>query len=857
MTAVQHQPEQVVGDQQEAGPAPGEQCAGAFPRDELRRWLNPARRASGVLYRLSCRLFRRAPVTICFLAAIWLTGLVDGSLAHGPSRWRSGHVAFGLSSLGHGYWWTPLSTGLWASDLGSYLSVTVLGLLILVPAEHRMGIIRTFATLAVSQAAGLLLAAGLVKLAVLAHEPVLSGLAGETAIGPLPGMLGVAYALTCTLTALWRRRLRLLLSAAIAISMVYIGHLEQVALAFGAAAGLVAMALTYDRSRPWTAPRGPKRQVRVLVSAFVAVPALGGTLAALVASSHGPMTLSSLLFAAQGPGSGDRAAGVTVQAVPALLLLLCGYGLHRGRRVAWWLAVVFNLAVLGISIWVATAANSAPGTPSAGPDAWARTVLPAREATILSVVTLIVLLVTYRRFDQTGDSRAVRKLTTTLAAALGVCLAAYGVLGYLLRDRSGLHPQVSPAARGLPTRFLASMLFSSRFLPAGLAGRVLYGWVFLLFWVVVLCALTAFFMHTATYRDKDAAARARTLLELGGSTLSYMSTWQGNAHWFSADGRAAIAYRAIAGVAVTVGEPYGDLAALDSVITEFAGFCEDRGLEPCLYSVTERTRAATQRLGWGSVQIAEDALIPLGNLQFAGKKWQTVRAALNKAAREGITAQWWTYPQMPAGLRDQVQQLSRQWMADKGMPEMNFMLGGLDELNDPDVRCLVAVDSGGRLHAITSWLPVYEEGRTAGWTIDLMRRNTDGAVRGVMEFLITTAALAFQEEGARFVSLSGAPLAGLDRGDRGTQPRALRRALELISAAMEPAYGFQTLRQFKDKFQPAYEPLYLAYPDPAALGSIAIAIGGVYLPHPTSRQLLHTLAMLRAIPFRSTANRAG
>jgi lysylphosphatidylglycerol synthetase-like protein (DUF2156 family) len=179
---------------------------------------------------------------------------------------------------------------------------------------------------------------------------------------------------------------------------------------------------------------------------------------------------------------------------------------------------------------------------------------------------------------------------------------------------------------------------------------------------------------------------------------------------------------------------------------------------------------------------------------------------------------------------------------------MNFMLGGLDELDDPNIRCLVAVGADRKLQAITSWLPVYEDGRTVGWTIDLMRRNTAGTVRGVMEFLIATAALTFQDEGARFVSLSGAPLAGLnhgDDGDGGEQPWALQRALDMIADTMEPAYGFQSLRQFKDKFQPAYEPLYLAYPDPAALGPIALAIGGIYLPNPMSRQGLRMLTTMR------------
>jgi len=62
---------------------------------------------------------------------------------------------------------------------------------------------------------------------------------------------------------------------------------------------------------------------------------------------------------------------------------------------------------------------------------------------------------------------------------------------------------------------------------------------------------------------------------------------------------------------------------------------------------------------------------------------------------------------------------------------------------------------------------------------------------------------------------------------------------------MEPVYGFQSLLGFKAKFQPVYQPLYLAYPDPAALGSIATAIGRAYLPHLTSRQALRLLTKLR------------
>ena len=82
-------------------------------------------------------------------------------------------------------------------------------------------------------------------------------------------------------------------------------------------------------------------------------------------------------------------------------------------------------------------------------------------------------------------------------------------------------------------------------------------------------------------------------------------------------------------------------------------------------------------------------------------------------------------------------------------------------------------------------------------------------------------------------SLSGAPLARIDRGE---PVAGLQRLLDLAGRALEPIYGFRSLLAFKAKFQPDYRPLYLAYPDPAALPAIGNAIGRAYLPHLSPRE---------------------
>ena len=117
MTAVLPRPGRTGAGRPDSAPAVPERPASLFPQNQPRRRL--------LLSGPAWRRVRRAPATICFLAAVWAAGLGSGAIAHGPSRWLSAHAGAGLTSLGHGYWWTPLSAGLWASGLGGYLAVTV------------------------------------------------------------------------------------------------------------------------------------------------------------------------------------------------------------------------------------------------------------------------------------------------------------------------------------------------------------------------------------------------------------------------------------------------------------------------------------------------------------------------------------------------------------------------------------------------------------------------------------------------------------------------------------------------------------------------------------------------------------
>jgi lysylphosphatidylglycerol synthetase-like protein (DUF2156 family) len=372
---------------------------------------------------------------------------------------------------------------------------------------------------------------------------------------------------------------------------------------------------------------------------------------------------------------------------------------------------------------------------------------------------------------------------------------------------------------------------------------ILYKWIGVVFWTVAIACCVLTFLRARVESQLADRAQARALLaEYGGTSMSHMITWHGNNYWFSPDGNAVIAYRVISAVALTTGEPVGSPDARRDAAGQFARFCATNGWTPCFYGVSEQLRAELTTATWNSVQVAEETVLPLPDLQFKGKKWQDVRTALNKATALGVTAEAVRFPDAPQWMSDQITSLSRAWLADKGLPEMGFTLGRLEELADDEVRCMVAVDSEQRVHGVTSWLPVRRDGQIVGWTLDFMRRDHDG-FPGVMEFLIASMATLSRDEGMEFLSLSGAPLARLDRSER-TPP--LQRLLDMVGKTLEPVYGFRSLLAFKAKFQPQYRPLFMSYPDAAALPSIGNAITRAYLPKITfdeGMRLVRTLVL--------------
>lgn len=336
------------------------------------------------------------------------------------------------------------------------------------------------------------------------------------------------------------------------------------------------------------------------------------------------------------------------------------------------------------------------------------------------------------------------------------------------------------------------------------------------------------FGGTPSEGDRD-EVRMR-LATLGSpNDLAWMTTWPENRWWFPADRDGYVAYQIRSGVALGLCDPVAEPEERADLLDLFVRVAREGGTTPCFFSVTEEVAVWARGRGWSSLQVAEEAVIDLPTMEFRGKKWQDVRTALNQARKQEITHRLVRLAEAPRGIQVQVRAISDAWVGDKGLPEMGFTLGGVDEAMDPQVLVGLAVDAEGTVQGVTSWMPVHaEDGAQIGWTLDLMRRLPDG-FRYTMEFLIASACLTFKEQGYALVSLSGAPLAHLGEEDETFDRSGIDRVLELVGETLEPYYGFQSLEAFKAKFQPRYKRLYMVFPDEAALPKIGVALGSAYL----------------------------
>ena len=809
---------------------------------------------------------RGAPFAAALAVLVVAMGFVTGTfLGRFPAELAAGEG----TTVDQGLWWTPFTALLFGDSVVGGLLAIALILTAGAYAERTLGSVRSVWVFFVTGVLGILIGVGSQALLVSwgSQWGVLASF--DLVADPTIGTVGLLMAASAFAPALWQRRIRVVGFTLLLMFALYAADSDSVFRLLSGVLGLILGAvLARGTVRPsWH--RSSYREVRTLVAAIVGATGLGPIIVLVSGSWYAPLGLVVSGFSPVEAQPMDKScvqdftADCTRQAaailqsgpgpflislVPLVLTLLAAWGLRTGRRAAWIIALVVNAAVAVLTA-TAVGINDLLDDKARG-----NLLIEDGIAMILAVLVPIgviaLLLLTRRRFQVTAPRAAVRRFTATVVGAFVVCAGIYVVIGLIDGDNylDG-QPSIGELLADLVRPFVSPGLLpdiADAGIPVDGAALVVYQWIGVPFWIVFVFAAIRLFRATHVSSLAIEEARFRALLrDGGGGTLGFMGTWTGNTHWFTPDGRGAIAYRVINKVALTMSDPVCPEGAERDTIEGFIGYCEAQGWSACFYSFHERYLPIFQSFGWQYMSVGEETVLDLPGFELTGKAWQKVRQPLNRGEREGMTTLWSTWHDLPSRYSREITAVSEEWVAHKKLPEMGFTLGGMEELKDSDVGIFLAINKDGGIEATTSWLPSWTDGRITGWTIDFMRRS-DGAMPGIMEFVIASAALHMKEQGAQVMSLSGAPLA-TKPGEEAPDPTVMSRLLGWLGEMLEPAYGFTSLFRFKSKFNPRYETIYMAYADPAQLPRIGMAIGSAYLPEATPKEYL---ALMQTITNR-------
>ncbi|TWF57109.1 GNAT family N-acetyltransferase [Neorhizobium alkalisoli] len=270
---------------------------------------------------------------------------------------------------------------------------------------------------------------------------------------------------------------------------------------------------------------------------------------------------------------------------------------------------------------------------------------------------------------------------------------------------------------------------------------------------------------------------------------------------FSECGKAFIMYARSGKTWAALFDPVGCRKAWPGLIMRFMDEARKDGCRPVFYQVSADFLPCAVEAGLKPYKLGEQAVVDLTKFDLKGGAWLKLRRSINRAERDGLQFSMLPAAEVPAVL-DELLEVSRVWLAAHNAAEKGFSLGTFQPAYVA-AGPVAIIRLEGRIVAFAN-LHTTNSGGDA--FIDLMRHIPD-THRGMMDLLFVRIMDHMKAEGFRTLNLGMAPLAGLS-----THRRAplWNHVGERIFRKGERFYNFQGVLAFKSKFDPEWQPRYLA-----------------------------------------------
>lgn len=244
------------------------------------------------------------------------------------------------------------------------------------------------------------------------------------------------------------------------------------------------------------------------------------------------------------------------------------------------------------------------------------------------------------------------------------------------------------------------------------------------------------------------------------------------------------------------------------LLWRFRELADAHAARPGFYNLEADDLPDVVELGFAIQKMGEGAVAPLESFTIEGTKRGNLRRAWRKAGEEGAAFEV-VPPDGVAPLMPDLKRISDAWLDTHAGGEKSFSLGGFYPRYVQEFPVAVVRWQGRIIAFATIWTTATRN----SFSIDLMRFVPEGPPR-IMDFLFVELIQWGRSQGYGAFDFGMAPLSGLD--DRPLAP-ALSRVGRLIYDRGEEIYNFQGVRHYKSKYDPTWQPRYVAAPQKWAI----------------------------------------
>lgn len=285
---------------------------------------------------------------------------------------------------------------------------------------------------------------------------------------------------------------------------------------------------------------------------------------------------------------------------------------------------------------------------------------------------------------------------------------------------------------------------------------------------------------------------------------------------FSASGDSFLMFGVRGRSWISLGGPVGRRDERLELLWRFRELADSHAARPGIYGLGADDLPDIVELGFSIQKVGESAAVPLETFSIDGRKRGNLRRAWRKAAEEGASFEV-IQGEAVAAVLPALQAISDEWLANHAGGEKCFSMGGFFPRYVAEFPIALVRQDGRPVAFATLWTTAAR----GSFSMDLMRYS-DEAPKNIMDYLFVELIAWGRTHEYEAFEFGMAPLAGLE--DRPLAP-IMSRVGNLLFERGEEIYNFQGVRRYKDKYDPLWQPRYIAAPHKWAIPLLMADVG--------------------------------